>query len=47
MYSYYNHYPNCPPITLIICIPQEKKYIINHKKFKQINKLFNYIRNNP
>lgn len=43
----YNYSVESPPTTLILCIPQEKKYFFNDICFNDINELYNYIRNNP
>jgi hypothetical protein len=44
MNSDYNYSNENPPMELIICIPKEKKYIINDKQFNSINNLISYIK---
>lgn len=39
----YNYDEQNPPMELIICIPQEKKYIVNDNQFETINNLISFI----
>lgn len=39
----YNKFVQIPPKAIIVCIPQEKKYLYNNIKFSTMNKLINHI----